>query len=134
VAGLFRAVHVGSSSVLSARRLGPSWVMIAVRCEHFANNLTTLSLQFCEPLSLRRAPFLGIGATLGDSSIRRLMSFYASPVVVEHGDHRIDHDVNQVWPPCLEYRGKCRFKLVRFRHAHARTAHPRGQPHEIQPR
>jgi len=50
----------------SARGPGPPCVDDrAVRCEHFPSGLTTLGLHFYDPPSLRRAPFIGVGASLG---------------------------------------------------------------------
>ena len=58
------------------RRSGPPCVDDrAVRCEHFANSLTPLGLQFYEPPFLHRAPFIGVGAPLGEcgATATRLM-------------------------------------------------------------
>ena len=53
----------------SVRGSGPPCVDDrAIRCERFANSLTTPGLQFREPVSLRRAHFIGVGAPLGEQS------------------------------------------------------------------
>ena len=53
----------------SVGRSGPPCVdNRAVCCEHFANSLTAPSSQFHKPPSLRRAPFVGVGAPLGEES------------------------------------------------------------------